>query len=110
MTTAFTTNTQVPSMGLVNQTTGVAVTTAAAASNTTFNTGFTPRIVRWQNATDRIMHEWYDGMAADSAIKTAANGTRTLETTNGITVGTGYFTVADDVIVASKSHYWEAIG
>ncbi len=45
--------------------------------------GFTPRYVAWENVTDRVKVEWYEGMAANTCIKTAAAGTRTLETTNG---------------------------
>jgi hypothetical protein len=50
-------------------------------------TGFTPRYIRWWNVTDRISVEWFEGMAADTCLKTAANGTQTIETTNkGLTV------------------------
>lgn len=49
--------------------------------------GFLPRHVKLIDATNRISYEWYEGMAADSAIKQAANGDTTLETSNGITVG-----------------------
>lgn len=49
--------------------------------------GFTPRYIRWWNVTDRIAVEWFEGMAADTCLKTAANGTQTIETTNkGLTV------------------------
>lgn len=49
--------------------------------------GFVPRHVKLIDATNRISYEWYEGMAADSAIKQVAAGTTTLETSNGITVG-----------------------
>jgi hypothetical protein len=111
MTTAFTTNTQATAAGVLNHTTGVAVTTADTASATTFTCGFVPRIIRWLNVTDSIRHEWISGMASPSATKQLLNGTSSLETTNGITVGTdGTFTVAAAIIVASKTHVWEAIG
>ena len=58
----------------------------AAAS---YTVGFTPRYVRVDNVTDRIMFEWYQGMTTDYAVKTVAAGTRTLETSGGITVS-GY--------------------
>jgi hypothetical protein len=49
--------------------------------------GFTPRYIKVENVTDRISTEWYEGMAADTCIKTAAAGTKTIETTNkGLTV------------------------
>lgn len=86
--------------------------------------GFTPAYVRFWNVTDRICIEWHAGMAADTCLKTAANGTQTLETTNlGITVcdsdGTANtagraFKVSQNatlaVVVASKVLNWVAIG
>jgi hypothetical protein len=50
--------------------------------------GFVPRYVALINATDRIKLEWFEGMAADAALKTIADGTVTLEVSAGITVGT----------------------
>ena len=55
----------------------------AAAS---YNLGFIPRYVRVDNVTDRILNEWYSGMTSDHAVKTVAAGTRTLETSAGITL------------------------
>lgn len=86
--------------------------------------GFTPRYIRVENVTDRIAAEWFEGMAADTCIKTAANGTKTLETTNlGLTVcdsdGTANtsgrsFKIAQNatlaVIAASKVLNWVAHG
>jgi hypothetical protein len=86
--------------------------------------GFTPRYVNWDNNTSRIRAEWYEGMAADTCIKTAAAGTRTLETTNkGITICDAdgvanaagrYFKVAQNAtllaIAASDVISWTAEG
>jgi hypothetical protein len=86
--------------------------------------GFTPRYIRFWNVTDRISIEWYEGMAANTCLKTAAAGTQTLETTNGgITVcdsdGTANtsgrcFKVLQNatlaVVVASKVLTWVAYG
>lgn len=88
--------------------------------------GFTPRYIRFWNVTDRISIEWFEGMAADSCLKTAAAGTQTLEVTGGnkgITVcrsdgtadtGGRYFSVAQNatlaVVVASKVLNWVAFG
>lgn len=47
--------------------------------------GLTAKYICWENLTDRVKLEWYEGMAANSCVKTAAAGTRTLEVT-GITV------------------------
>jgi hypothetical protein len=58
-------------------------TAITAADSTLVNLGFTPKYVCWENVTDRVKIEWYEGMAANTSIKTAAAGTRTLETSNG---------------------------
>jgi hypothetical protein len=106
--------------GVVNRAVGYAATSSATAAATSFVTGFLPRSVRFHNLTDRISDEWSEGMAAASSLHTVAAGTRTLETTNGITVGevtdssTGAvgkgFTVTATTAVASKVFAWEAIG
>jgi hypothetical protein len=84
--------------------------------------GFTPRYIKVENVTDRISAEWYEGMTADTCIKTAANGTKTLETTNkglavcdsaGTASSTGsYFSISQNatlaVIAASKVLNWVA--
>jgi hypothetical protein len=63
-------------------------TSITAGDYININVGFVPKYFVFHNDTDRIMVEWRQGMAQDSCIKTAANGTRTLETTNkGVTVG-----------------------
>lgn len=108
---ALTTNTRAYSAGVVNHATGHVVTDSATAAAATFTVGFIPRIVRFHNVTDRISDEWLKGMAAASSIHTVAAGTRTLETTNGITVGTdGTFSVTAVTMVASKTFVWEAVG
>jgi hypothetical protein len=42
--------------------------------------GFRPRYFQLVNLTDRITHEWYEGMASGTTVKTAADGVRTLDT------------------------------
>ena len=82
-------------------------TDAAAAVATTFQVGFLPRVVRLINVTDSIMDEWFDGMAADTAVHTLAAGTRSLLGSGGITVGAtaggGFVTLAAALIIASKT-------
>jgi len=107
---ALTTNTQGRSGGILNHATGYVVSDSGAAAATTFTVGFTPRIVRFHNVTDRISDEWLTGMASASSIHTVAAGTRTLETTNGIAVAGNGFTVTATTMVASKTFVWEAIG
>lgn len=99
-------------------------TTIVAADYTVINTGFTPRYVQWCDVTSRVQIEWFEGMAADTCIKTAANGTRTIETTNlGITIcdsdGTANtegraFKVSQNAtlaaIIASEVINWRAVG
>lgn len=94
-----------------------ATTDASAAAAMTFSLGFTPRVVRVHNLTDLTSDEWFEGMAANSSLHTVAAGTRTLNTTDGITVtpqnnlGTGAsFTVDATTMAASKVFAIEAIG
>lgn len=68
-------------------------TSAATAAVVTLTYGFIPKRVLLHNVTDRISDEWFEGMAAASSIHSVAVGTRTLETTNGITVDTTLRTV-----------------
>lgn len=58
-------------------------TTIVATDFTQVDLGFTPTHIMWSDVTSRIQIEWMEGMAANTCVKTAANGTRTLETTNG---------------------------
>lgn len=99
-------------------------TSITAADYVVQSIGFTPRYFAYDNVTDRIKVEWYEGMAADTCVKTAAAGTRTIETTNkGITVcdsdGTAntkgrYVKISQNatlaVIAASTVGTWVAIG
>jgi ABC-type taurine transport system ATPase subunit len=90
-------------------------TSITAADTTRVVVGFKPRYVRWVNLTDRVEVEWFEGMAANTSLKTAAAGTRTLETTNGgITVDDKGFRVSQNAtlaaILASKTCTWQAQG
>lgn len=92
------------SMGIVNRTIEYFTTDAVTAAETSFSFGFKPRMVKFVNLTDRITNEWFEGMAAAYALKTVAAGTRTLETSGGITVNTdGTVTIPAALMVASKS-------
>lgn len=88
-------------------------TAIVAADFSQFDVGFKPSYVQFVNLTDRITVEWYQGMAANNCLKTAAAGTRTFETTNGgITVTDNGFQVSQNatlaVIAASKECYFVA--
>ena len=66
---------------------------AASPAAISVTVGFTPRYVQCVNQTTRVGYEWYEGMTAAHAIKTAAAGTRTAETSGGITVSGGTITM-----------------
>ena len=88
-------------------------TAIVAADYSQFDVGFKPSYVQFVNATDRVTVEWYQGLAADNCIKTAATGARTLETANGgITVTDSGFRVSQNAtlaaILASKECYFVA--
>jgi hypothetical protein len=68
--------------------------------------GFVPRYVEVENDTDRILLQWREGMTADYAIQTAAVGTRTLETSGGITVSGRTISFAP---AQSKQYRWRAV-
>lgn len=77
---------QTYSDGVVKYASGSVTFDATAITATDYITitcGFIPRYIVWSNDTDRILNEWRDGMAQDSAINTVAAGTRTLSVTGG---------------------------
>jgi len=108
---ALTTNT-VSHHQVRNQSLGRVVTDAGAAADTTFVVGYAPRIVRFINLTDGNMLEWFEGMAADSAVQTTAAGARSLITTAGITANATLngFSVKAASIPASKTFTYETVG
>jgi hypothetical protein len=73
--------------------------------------GFRPKHVVFSNTTDRVEGEYFEGMAANTCIKTVAAGTRTLEVSNGgITLTDNGFRVSQNatlaLVLASKTcHY-----
>lgn len=76
--------------------------------------GFTPRKVKVTNATSLASVEWTQSMANASAWKQVAAGTRTLETSDGITPLTGVNpgfqigAMADINDTTTELLYWEA--
>lgn len=83
-----------------------AVTPAAAS----LTPGFMPRKVRWINDTDRIEWEWVEGRAAGTTLKSVANGTRTLDTSDAaisVNSTTGVVTIAAAVIAQNKQYSYE---
>lgn len=81
ITAAVTNSTELTRLATINH-----FDDAAAPAAASYRAGFKPRYVRVDNVTDRIMLEWYEGMTSAHAVKTVAAGTRTLETSGGVTV------------------------
>lgn len=80
--------------------------TPAAA---TITLGFTPRYFQWNNVTDRISYEWFDGNANGTTLKTVAAGTRTLDTADvAISVSGGVVTIGAAAILQNKQYRWRA--
>jgi hypothetical protein len=87
-------------------------TGVAAAFKVT--TGFQPRYVYVVNidASGYVKVEWFEGMTAAYALKTAANGDIAMISSNGITVAADGFTIGldTDLNVTDEQLYWMAMG
>lgn len=77
-------------------------------------TGFQPRYVKVVNlgATGLASMEWFEGMADASCYLDVTDGTKTVPTTNGITVSATGFTVGlnTDVNITNEQISWLALG
>lgn len=108
---ALTTNTRSNSNSVVNLASGRMVSDAGAAAAVELTLGFMPRSFRFINLTDRIEYEWFEGMAAGTAIKTVAAGTRTLDASSDVVVNSdGSVDLAAAAVIASKAFAWQAHG
>lgn len=108
---ALTINSQTNSNGVVNQAQGRIVTDAGAAAALTINLGFVPRKFIFINLTARQTDEWYEGMAANSSLRTVAAGTRTLEVAAAVTVNSDRTIVLPATMVPLSSVFaWTAEG
>lgn len=58
----FFVNNQSNDNGISNRAVGTIITDAVAAAAASLTLGFTPRVFRLHNLTDRISDEWYEGM------------------------------------------------
>jgi hypothetical protein len=79
----------------------------------TITCGFKPRYVKVQNlAASAVTFEWFEGMTAAYALKTAVAGDKTIVTTNGITVSASGFTLGLDtsINITNEQLSWIAIG
>ena len=90
-------------------------TAITATDYTRIVCGFQPRFIEWSNLTDRVRIEWQEGFGSAECLKTAAAGTRTLDTTAAaVVVDKIGFRILQNAtlaaILASKTCYWRAIG
>jgi hypothetical protein len=86
---------------------------ALAAGVLTITPGFVPNYVKVVNATTRVMTEWHKGMNQGDFVNTAADGVRTLATSDKLVVieTTGVVTVlADDRFTDNDTVAWEILG
>lgn len=97
------TQTTTNSDGVIHRVQEIITTSSATAAAVTLTYGFVPKRVLIHNVTDRISDEWFEGMAAASSLHTVAVGTRTLETTNGVTVDTTLRTVTLTAVTMAAS-------
>lgn len=80
------------------------------------NCGFKPRYVHLLNLTDQISDEKFYGMTDAQVLRTAANGTRTLNTSSYIVLRDGIdddfrgFSVAAAANVSAKVYHFVAFG
>ena len=108
---AQTITTQIPE-AMTRMATGTYLDTGTVAAYTFSTLGFKPRYVKVTNETDRTSIEWVEGMADAEGIVTVAAGTRTLVTSDGITVNSrGFiFGLDTDVNVTNKQCNFVAFG
>lgn len=101
-----------------NVATGSVVFDATAIVVTDFvriRCGFKPKFVKWENATNNIGGEFFESMAANTALRTVAAGTRNTATT-GFTLRDDGFEVLQTAaatggwVVASSTARWMAVG
>lgn len=99
--------TQVNAVDKAKMATGSYLDDATTPATPTITVGFSPRYIRVENVTDRIGLEWFYGMASDSALKTVAAGTRTLETSSAIVIGSDGKSF-QFVPTQNKQYRWQA--
>ena len=94
---------------VVNVAQGSYLDSAATPAAAVLTLGFLPRYFAWHSTTGRISYEWFEGMAAGTSLKTVANGTRTLDTTDvAITVVAASVTIGAAAILQNEQIRWVA--
>lgn len=105
------TRTQENGDGILHYASGSFLDDAGTPAAATITLGFTPRYFAWHSTTGRISYEWFDGMADGTALKSVANGTRTLDTTDvSIDVDDGTVTIGAAAILQNEQIRWVAQG
>ena len=88
--------------------------TSSTAAAFTITLGFTPRYVKVVNlgSSGLATLEWFEGMADASALLEITDGTKSVDTTTGITVSATGFTVGlnTDVNIINEQLSWLVIG
>lgn len=102
-----TTATQTNAIEIARVATGAYLDDAATPDAASITLGFTPRLILVDNVTDRIKLTWYEGMTSAHAVKDVAAGTRTLETSGGVTQSGKTFGFA---VTQNKQYRWVAFG
>lgn len=82
---------------------------ATVASLVASIAGFTTKLDADAGVTD-VNYNSTLAVSTTRSLHTVANGTRTLELTNGISVSGNTFTLTAATMVASKEYYWTALG
>lgn len=97
--------------GIFRHATGSYLDDAGTPATTDITLGFTPTYFAWHSTTGRISYEWFDGMADGTTLKTVANGTRTLDTSDAaIDVDADNVTIAAAAILQNEQIRWVAFG
>ena len=101
------TSTQTDGVERIQMATGAWKDTATTPDAAAITVGFLPRLIVIENETDRIKFEWRQGMTSTYCVKEAAAGTRTLETSGGVTIATSNkgFSFA---VIQNKQYRWQA--
>lgn len=76
----------------------------------TISLGFAPKKFKIINCTDRLTQEWFEGLAANNFLETAANGDKTLETDGKVAVSGSTVVVTFDggAVTDNDTVVWEA--
>jgi hypothetical protein len=99
-----------PGMEITRMASGAHKDDAGSPAAISLSLGFTPRYVKMVNATTFQIQEWFEGLGAADAVKSANHDTAqfALITTGGITVDNGVVTMPAPA--QNDQIYWFALG